>query len=131
MITAERILIGKIPFEKVKIYTHEEDVGLPNYFEDAQIVVKCKDGTFIVPSYKITMILLRKKTTKLGPKFAKKYKRLVVGGECSYSPAYVVHSDKHADVGIPQVFKEYEQFAFACIEGLYITTDFNVLAIEV
>ena len=133
MISAQRITVaGKLPFENAQILSVDEQAsaGIDNYFEEDQLVIKCKEGTFILPSYKITLVLLNRSTKKLSPEVAKKIKRLTIAGELTFCPAYVVHSGMQEQAGIPPIFKSYAQFSFACGEGLYVTNDFNVTMME-
>lgn len=135
MINALRVTIaGNIPLENAEILTNEEqkNLNIKNYFEDAQIAIKCKEGTFVLPEYKITFILIRTnlKARKIRPDIARKVKRLSIAGNMSVSPAWVVHPDKHKDIGVPQIFKPYDQFVFACDDGLFVTTDFQITMME-
>ncbi len=132
MIRAARITIaGNIPFEDVTILEPHEatNAGVKNYFEDAQILIKSKDGLFILPKYRISLIHLSRKAR--APKgMCTKFKRVSLSGNMTYCPAYVVHPGRHTEIGIPNIFKSYEQFNFFCSEGLFVTSDFNVMLME-
>jgi hypothetical protein len=123
---------GGVPFENVEIYLPKEQAGLgvPIFFEDAQILIKARDGKFIIPHYQIIMIELRKNPKTLQPDVADKVKRLSISGDLSYSPAYIIKPSKYADLRIPNIFGEYEQMTFACGDGILITSDMYVTCMQ-
>lgn len=133
MIKAHRITLdGNIPLEDASILTEGdlENSGILPYFEDAQIVIRNKDGTFVLPQYKIVLIQLNTSTKKIQPPRARRVKRIMIKGNLAFSPACVVNPGEHNSVGVPSIFRTYEQFVFACNDGLFITTDFNVIGME-
>jgi hypothetical protein len=133
MILAESITLGgDYSAENVQIFSREESLarGIKDYFEDAQLLLKCKEGTFLVPKYIITIIKLSSSRRKLKENISRKVGRICISGNIIHDNCYLLHPLMHAEAGIPLVFKDYEQFAFACNDGLFITTDYNVRLIE-
>ena len=133
MIQANRIIIsGSLVYENVQIldYQEQQDAGLKNYFEDAQIAFKCKDGFFIIPVYSITFVHLRNRT--IPSELSQKVVRITISGEITFQNASILDSRMSAEADIPQIFNELEQFVFAVPrDGIYITADYNVVQIHV
>lgn len=130
MIKVDRVTVGgNIPFENVQILTEEEQHSMTNFFEDSQIVIKCKSGLFTLPMYKVSLILLSR-SRKLNVSLCEKVKRLSLSGDMTFSPAYILKPENLEASGIPLIFKKFDQFTFHADEGIYITTDFNITMIE-
>ena len=132
MIRAMRVTIaGNVPFEDASILTEEEqeERGILNYFEDAQVVIKCKDGVFTIPIYKISLIELRKARIITDSSIVEKVVRLAIGNT-TFGPAYIIKPGKLSDAGLPLIFKPLDQFTFIADGIAHITTDFNVTLIQ-
>ena len=133
MTFAETLTIsGDMVFENVKIFDREESIrkGYGDYFEDAQIVFSCKEGTFVMPSYNIQLIRLSKTKTMLPTQLSHRVKRITISGNISYENCMVLKSGKHEEANIPLIFAPYDQFVFSCKDGTFITIDFSVALVE-
>lgn len=129
MIRTDKItLSGGQNFSNVDLYTAEDmkRLGVPLWFEDATYGLNTPEGKIILPSYKILLICLDKRRKKVDSKLSRKITRLSLADELTYGPAWIVHPNRHQEIGVPQIFKPYEQFTFCCSEGLHVTTDYNV-----
>jgi len=134
MTHVDRITItGEVTIGNAQIFSLKESIekGFKNYFEEAQLMVKSAEGTHLLPSYTINLILLDKKRTKFNPKISRKFQRITISGNMSYNNCWVLDPGKHKEANVPLIFQKYEQFTFACKDGLYITSDFNITAIEI
>jgi hypothetical protein len=133
MVEALRLtLVGNIPHERVKIYSHFLDghTPAPNIFEDSQLVFTCKEGKVVVPDYSVIIIHLHKKRLN-APDSAVRVKRILLSEDINYQDCYIINQSDYARYGVPQIFREYEQLTFIVKgEGLFITTDFQVQKIE-
>lgn len=132
VIKAHRILItGDKPFEKVDLFDFEEQKtrGLPNFFERFQFAFRAQGHTYIIPSYQITYIWLRKGKMRPNPE-AVPIRRLTIDGQIVHSPAYVIDQDLYKKMGLPELFDAPEQFAFYGNDGLYISSDYKVQLVE-
>jgi hypothetical protein len=130
MIKANNVVVaGGLTFTNVNILTNKE-VKVPLWFEDDTYGIVALEGTFILPSYNILLICLKKSKIKLPDNLSRKVSRLSIADELTFGPCYVVHPGKHLDAGVPQIFKSYDQFTFCCSEGLFVTTDFHVNGIK-
>lgn len=132
MIKALRVtLTGNLPYEKVEILNAQEQANLPfpNIFEDAQFVFRCKQGIFTLPDYNVRVIQLR--TGKLAVPGATFVKRILLQDDLNYQNCYIIDSKDYARFGIPQIFREYEQLAFTCKDGVFIISDFQVRSMQV
>ena len=139
MIKAQRITTaGTKPFERVDIYTSDEQGKLSNLFEDDQISFKNKDGKFTLPIVSIILIQISSKR-KIREDFCIKAKRISISGDLVYSPASIVKPHKYEEAGIPIIFRHKpisghlpwdKQFTFVCNDGLFITTDYKIELIE-
>lgn len=125
------IIAGSVPFEDVSILTdaEQEALGMVNYFEDAQIVIKCKDGLFTIPTYKISLIELKKARKITNPSIVEKVVRLAIGNT-TFGPAYIVKPGRLSDAGLPLIFEPLDQFTFIADGIAHITTDFNVTLMQ-
>ena len=132
-INAERITIsGNLPFENVQILpSYDKSHKAPEYFDDSQIIMKSGKDRIITSIFQITAILLSSGKKRLPDNLSKKFTRLTISGEMTFSPVWVLDPGKHQEAGIPLIFREYEQFTFACSEGLYITSDYSITLMEV
>lgn len=132
MIKVLRItLSSNNPYDNVEILDRSEQdtLGIHNIFEDAQVVFKCKTGTFMLPDYKIRMIQLKKYAPK---PLGRKFKRILLDDELNFSDIYQITSDQYDKYGIPQVFRSDEQFVFWCkSDGIIIVPDFQIIYIRV
>jgi hypothetical protein len=129
MIRAHKVtLSGGQNHENVNIYTAEDmkRLGVPLWFEDATYGLETHEGKLILPSYKIIVICINRHKKKLDNKLSRKITRLSLADELTYGPCWIAHPNKIEELGIPRIFKPYEQFSFCCSEGLFVTTDFNV-----
>ena len=133
MIKALRItLSGNIPYERVSIYDYHESANMPfpNFFEDSQLVFTCKHGTFMLPDYNVITIQL-KRGRITPPVGAYRIKRVVLSEDVTYQDCYIVDQGHWHSYGISQVFRDDEQLAFICKDGLFICPDFQVQALQV
>jgi hypothetical protein len=104
--------------------------SLPEYFEDAQIMFRTPvDGTIITPSYSIMLAWLSVSDI-LPDKYARIVPRITLGGNITHSPAKILDPGMSEAAGIPWIFNQLEQFVFSCQQGTFITTDFNVIQIQ-
>jgi len=130
MIEAIRITVGNhMPYHGVKIL-EEGELDLPNFFEDGMIAFTCKDGTFMVPDYGVDLIHIRR-TPIRPPAGAKTYKRITIDGEQTAENIYVIEQDDYDRYGIPVVFPHLTQFVYSCREGVFITSDYSILFLQV
>ena len=133
MIEALRITVaGGVPYEKVTIYNHQEqmELGIPDLFEDSQIVFTCKDGTFIIPDYKVVLIQLNRSRPPAVTRDLDFVKRLLLDEDLNYADCYVVPQRKYDSYGIPMVFKEFEQISFFNKEGCFILPDYSISCVR-
>jgi hypothetical protein len=133
MTKAEQITIDKNKvYSNVQIFSTQEanSKGIPNYFEDAQTVIQCNEGILVLPHYAISVIRLNSSKKKFGTDLSKLVKRVCLVGDLVYSQCYLINPQKHLTAGIPEIFRPYEQFTFACPDGLFITTDCHVVMIQ-
>lgn len=127
MINALRIILsGSIPQERVKVYSHfmGDDMPTPDFFEDSQLVIECKQGTFVVPDYNVILIQLHCRFMRNPDGY--RVARILLSDDLNYQDCYIIQPENYGKYGIPQVFREYEQLAFCCKDGLFITPDFQV-----
>lgn len=124
---------GDYPVANVRIYSKEESykMGMQDYFEDAQLLIECPEGRFLVPSYQITLIRVTSHRTKFRKGLFRPSNRVWIAGNLTYGPCGVLLPGKHAEAGVPLIFRPFEQFSFVCKDGLFVTTDFNVRGFEV
>ena len=131
MITVEHVtLAGNMTFEKVRLFTANEvkSNGLPMHFEDATILLENNEGNLLLPSYNILLVRISSARTKVS--HSMKVRRISISGSLLYSDCFLVNPKKHKEAGVPLIFRPYEQFSFACKDGLFVTTDFNVQAVQ-
>tara|TARA_R100001244_G_scaffold25113_4_gene25552 strand:+ start:12702 stop:13106 length:405 start_codon:yes stop_codon:yes gene_type:complete len=128
MIKAVRLVLhGNLSYENVSILPLEEQghLGLPDLFEDSQIVFTCKDGKYILPDYQIILIHLKTGRTRV-PDGSFKTVRIRLQENITHEASSIVPKSEWASLGVPQVFRNFEQFVFVNKEGIFITTDYNV-----
>lgn len=131
MVKALRVTTsGEIPFEHVEIYTSDDYQDAPNIFEDSQIMLKTKDGSYLVPDYNILLIQLRTGKPYI-PSYAHRVSRILLAWSLNFQDCYIINQEDYDRYGIPQIFKDYEQLAFICKDGLFITPDYNVYYIKI
>jgi hypothetical protein len=132
MIEALRItLSGAATYEHVKVYSHFMGSTLPAHedmFEDSQLIFTCKHGKFAVPDYNVVLIQLHNR--RVNARNAYRVKRILLAQDLNYQDCYIIRQGDYGRYGVPQVFREYEQFAFACKDGLFVTNDFQVNCIQ-
>jgi hypothetical protein len=130
MVKALRITLGgNIPYQNVEIYD-SDDMPFPNLFEDSQFAFTCKHGAFILPAYNVVTVQLRRGRVS-PPVGALKVKRILLSDDLTYQDCYIVDSAHWASYNIPQLFREEEQMAFICKDGLFICPDFQVSVVQV
>lgn len=134
MIKALRItLTGNIPYEHVEIFNYDsgDNLGVPNIFEDSQLVFRCKPhGVFVLPDYSVRVVQIHNRRVR-APDGSLRIKRILLAGDLNYQDCYIVDPSRYADIGAPQVFRDYEQLVFICKDGLFVTPDFQVQYIHV
>jgi hypothetical protein len=126
------ILSGDLVYENVEIiYRGEKDQAqLPEYFEDAQVTFRTAvDGSIIAPSYSIMLAWFSVEDV-LPDEHSREVSRITLGGNITHSPAKILDPGMSEEVGVPWIFNEVEQFVFSCQQGTFITTDFNVIQIQ-
>jgi hypothetical protein len=134
MIPVEQMTVaGDYTVSNVKIYNREESykMGIQDYFEDAQLLIECPEGRFLLPSYQITIIRITSHRTKLKKNLCRFSTRVWITANLTYGPCNVLFPNKHTEAGVPLIFRPFEQFSFACRDGLFVTTDFNVRGFEI
>lgn len=128
MIKAIRVtLSGNVPYEGVKIYPYDSEgpSDLINIFEDSQLAFECKDGKFVLPDYQVIVAQLRKGRVPV-PSGSFKVIRIRLHDDISYNDCSIVPKEQWTKLGVPQLFRDFEQLVFICKEGLFVTSDFNV-----
>ena len=132
MVKAVRInLQGNITYQDVTIYSTflGGPMPPPNFLEDSQLVFTCKHGKFMIPDYNV--ILVQMHTRKIRPpKDSYKVKRILLSYDLNYQDCYIIRQEDYAKLGIPQIFREFEQLAFVCKDGLFISTDTQIQTIH-
>ena len=133
MIKALRVTVaGDTPYENVTIYDRHDDqssLGVPDWFEDAQMVITCKDGVFVLPDYNVITIHMKKGRMR-PPEGSIRVKWIMLSFDVGYGDCHIVPKDKWEGLGIPQFFRDFEQLVFIAREGLFITSDYNVRLIR-
>lgn len=131
MIYAIRITVGKhMPYQDVQIYEAHETSGLPGFFEDGLVAFTCKDGTFMIPDYRVDVIHLSRAPVR-PPIDARTYKRLTIDGEQPFENIYVIPESEYARYGIPIIYPRLSQFTFSCKEGVFITSDYSIVQLQI
>lgn len=112
MFKARRLVIAdELPYENVQILTHDEakKQNIPHYFEDEEVVFKCKDGIFSTTIYQLVSIDLRK--------------AIRIPAECDFAAAismqhtityencYIIPNNLYKKYNIPDLFGDF-QFTF-------------------
>jgi len=120
-------------YENVNIYLPHEQVGdIPNHFEDAQLVFRDNIDTYIVPIYQVRLIQLNKHNRRFPSDISYRYSHIALYGDLTFGPIWALSSaDALNKANIPVFHEAYEQFTFACNDGTFVTTDFNVIQIKV
>lgn len=122
------ILSGDLVYENVELI--ESHPSLPKYFEDAQVMFHTPiDGTIIAPSYSI-MLAWMSIVDILPDDCSRIVPRITLGSNITHSPAKILDPGMSERAGIPWIFNPVEQFVFSCQQGTFITTDFNVIQIQ-
>lgn len=132
MIKALRItLSGNIPYQDVTIYDYQDQANMsyPDLFEDSQLVFTCKQGTFVLPDYKVVNVHLRRGRIT-PPGGALKVKRILLADNLNYQHCSIVDSQHWAGLGVSQIFRYDEQLVFICKDGLFVCPDFQVRNIQ-
>lgn len=101
-------------------YKHDQDyLGIKNYITDKdlkQIAIKTKDGkTRIITDWMVGVLQVKKFKNKNG---LEKIHKLVINGEISYGPAYLIALSDYSKFDIPRVFDH--QFSFMADGWLYV-----------
>ena len=132
-IKAQKILMSdNLNYEDVEILSDEEQktADIKNYFEDAQIAFKTKEGMIIAPVYNITYICMDRSKKTLPPAHSRMVRRVTISSEIVQQDAHILDPGASPIVGIPQIYPPQEQFVIACAEGLFITADYQIVQIE-
>jgi hypothetical protein len=132
MIEALRITLGyNATYEHAKIYNRAEQsaMGLPDLFEEAQVAFTVKEGTYILPDYKIQLVQLCRHcpTTRDLPMV----KRIMLMGDLVYQDCFIIEPDQYHKYNIPNIFSNDEQFVFCCKDGVFVLPDYSVNIIQV
>lgn len=118
---------SSITYQNAEILDKSEwGSDVPDLFEDSQIVFRCDKKTFVLPDYNIYLIQIRGGRVNV-PAGARRVSRILVAGDLNYSDCYLVSPDMYDSLGVPQIFRPYEQFVWICKDGLFVTVDFNVV----
>jgi len=133
MIKALRLtLSSNVPYEHVKVYSSflgDDMSNYPNFFEDSQINFMCKNGQFTAPDYNVVLIQIHNNRVR-APEGSILVKRILLYNDLNYQSCGIVQQQDYQRLGIPQIFREYEQMSFVCNDGLMITTDYQVQHIQ-
>ena len=135
MLRAVRISVTNgCAYSNVRLYTSEE-VDMPQIFMGKrgtgsvnQIYFKCPDGRFLCDAEDITIIQLNNHTTIPRKVQGLRVTRLSLEGDVVYDNPYLITSST-ADFDIPNIFGE-GQIAFVADDGMYLTTDYKVILIQ-
>jgi len=131
MIKALRITVDNTPYENITIYESHEHYkfNIPNLFEDSQFIFRCRDGLFVLPDYQIMVIHVHKRHISI-PSECFRAKWIMLCSDISYGNCHIVPQSRWNDLGIPKLFRDFEQLVFISHEGLFITCDYNVRLIR-
>jgi hypothetical protein len=109
----------------------QKDMGIPNYFEDAQFVFKSKgQGIIVIPSYNVKLVHFKIKPKQIPKEYGRQVRRISITGDITHQNPYLLNPGKSRVVGLPFIFNRMEQFVFTSSEGVFITTDSNVALVE-
>jgi hypothetical protein len=132
-IKAQKILMSdNLNYEDVEILSDEEQqaIGIKNYFEDAQIAFKAKEGMIVAPVYNVTYVCLDRSKKTLPPAHSRVVARVTISSEIVQQDAHILDPGASPTVGIPQIYPPQEQFVVACAEGLFVTADYQIVQLH-
>lgn len=125
MITAVRITIdGDKLYHNVVIYQGDELKRFPSFFEDSDFAFSNKDGTFVLPYYSVTIIQLD--TVSPNIQDGIKLKRLSISSDITFHNPIIIPPELYDKYNIPLVFPANDQFAFTDLQGIWISSDYQV-----
>lgn len=134
MIKANRLILsGDIIYDNVKIYKYGEPGGhyISGLFERYQLFIKTNIVKATISMDQVSLVQIRKMNPKA---YMMKVKRMVMNGQVSFGPAWLIPEDKYAELDIPFLFKydykNIEHHAFIADGWLYLTKDESVISIE-
>lgn len=108
-------------YQNVEFYLQDElqNKNIKKYITKPdlkQVILKTSDGKYrILTDWMIGVIEYAKMKP---PIFAQKVEKVVINGEISFGPCYLILIEDYNKVGIPRIFKH--QFSFVADNNLYI-----------
>lgn len=123
MIEVLRLTIGtNLVYHKAQILGNTKLV--PNFFENANFVFKCRDGIRSSPYYNISIIELDAIQRKVPDGI--KATRISVSFDLTYENVVIIPNKLYDKYDIPLILPQYDQLVFTNKEGTYITSDYQV-----
>jgi hypothetical protein len=138
MIFVDRLIVrGNLVFNNCKIYNRQEQeqMGLPNVFEDDQLYFEDSHGySNLTQDYSITIAEFynnRIPQKALKNNMVIKVMRICMSYDITHSPAWVILPEYYEELGVPMIFGEISQFSFFGVDKvLHVTCDANVPLIQ-
>jgi len=123
MLKLKRIITDNaFSYDDVEFMDFDSDqnsIGIKKYITDKslkQIVIRTKDGkTRIITDWMVGVLQIRKTKPKPG---LEKFSKLVINGEISYGPVYLIPMNLYSKINVPKVFEH--QFSFIADNWLYV-----------
>jgi len=104
---------------------HEMD-GVPKLFEQHTRAFYCGKELYLVPDYRIVHCCIQKGKVR-PPRDGIFIKQLTLNYEITHENVTVIPEDQYARFGIPMVFDKMKQLAFMTKEGIWVTSDIQVI----
>jgi len=132
MLKIERIITdNSFSYDDVEFMDFDEDqkaAGIGKYITDKflkQIVIRTKDGeTKIITDWMVGVLQIRKMKARTG---LEKVTRLVINGEISYGPVFLIPISSYKRLEVPRVFEH--QLSFIADGWLYVCHQVSLIEI--
>jgi len=103
---------------------------VPKLFEESTVAFECGKQLYLVPDYRIVHFELVYGKFR-PPEDSIKIKRLTLNYEITHQNVSVISENHYGRYGIPEIFHNRDQLAFMTKEGIFITSDIQVILAQI
>lgn len=127
MIKIPRILTEyQLNYQNIQLFEQHEMNLVPNLFEEDTAAFYCGKELYILPRNRIILFEFKRGKYR-PPENAILFKRITISYEITYQNVHLISQNDYAKYDIPIIFPDKEQFVFLTKEGIFITSDNQVI----
>jgi len=120
----------QLTYPNVQLLEADDMGGVPKLFEENTMAFYCDKKLYLVPDYRVVHCELHRGRLR-PPKEGLKIKKLTLNYEITHQNVTVIPESSYSKYNVPTIFRDRNQLAFMTKEGIWVTSDIQVILAQV